>query len=575
MFDSSANNVLSIRETFAGKHVLLTGASGFVGKVWLTMMLEHVPEVGSIRVLLRRKALLSARERFEKMVNGSPAFGPLHERFGAGFSSYLMSKVQLLDGDISEPNLGLSAGENATLRRELDLIVHCAGLVDFDPDVRKALSANVDGTMNVADLAASSDHAALLHISTCYVAGRRYGRIAEEVQPDFAPIANNFDAAREIEQARAAIDRICAEHDKTEHIAKLRLDAEANVSAKGAVDRARAVNGELRRLQRESLRQALSDEGTSRAARLGWPNTYTYTKSLAESLLLKRAHELRLAILRPSIVESSVQYPFPGWNESFNGSAPLAYVMGTWFRAIPARPGAPFDVIPVDHVAQAMTNVSALLLQGRAQLAYHVGSSDRNACSVGRAAELIVLAHRQYYRSSARTRTERLWKSRSDSVLVEPDDPYCVQNARSITQGFLEAIDLLPTKLVRKLQRLRNNTLDVDDRLASIEKLVGLYLPFMYDGHYVFEANGLRGVLTLEPEWRFEPERLDWRRYWLETHMPGLRRWAFPLIEGKRPERHKPLHPVKLSVPPPVLVGHEPAVSSLLSATPTASRLSS
>lgn len=565
MFDASESGGLSIRETFAGKHVLLTGASGFVGKVWLTMMLEHVPEIGSIRVLLRRKALLTARERFEKMVNGSPAFGPLHERFGAGFSSYLMSKVQLLDGDISEPQLGLPAAELGTLRRELDLIVHCAGLVDFDPDLRKALASNVDGTMNVADLAASSDHAALLHVSTCYVAGRRYGRIVEEVQPDFAPTANNFDAAREVESARAAIQRICAEHDKPEHVAKLRLDAEDNINAKGGKgDRSRAIQGELRRLQRESLRQALSDEGTARAGRLGWPNTYTYTKSIAESLLLKRVHELRLAIVRPSIVESSVQHPFPGWNESFNGSAPLAYVMGTWFRAIPARPSAPFDVIPVDHVAQAMTNVGALLMIGRAQLAYHVGSSDRNVCSVGRAAELIVLAHRQFYRGSERTRAERLWKSRSDSVLVEPDDPYCVQNARSIVQGLLEAIDLLPTKVQRKLKRLQNNVLDVDDRLSSIEKLVGLYLPFMYDGHYTFEANALRGVVVAEPEWRFEPERIDWRKYWLDVHMPGLRRWAFPLIEGKRPERYKPLHPVKLSVPPPSLASHEPAVASSL-----------
>ena len=84
-----------------------------------------------------------------------------------------------------------------------------------------------------------------------------------------------------------------------------------------------------------------------------------------------------------------------------------------------------------------------------------------------------MLAHRQHYRKSERTRTERLWKSRSDSVLVEPDDLFCVQNARALAQGLLDAIDLLPTKLVRKLQRLRINTLDADERLASIEKWVG------------------------------------------------------------------------------------------------------
>ena len=339
MFDASTSPTLSIRESFAGKHVLLTGASGFVGKVWLTMMLELVPEVGSIRVLLRRKALLSARERFEKMVNGSPAFGPLHERLGPGFSSYLMSKVQLLDGDITEPNLGLAASDIVTLRRELDLIVHCAGW-SLDTDLRKQCIERRRSCTR--DLPRARTRCGL-HVSTCYVAGRRYGRIAEDVQPDFAPAAKGFDAVRELESARAAIGRICAEHERPEHIAKLRLDADANVSAKANGDRARSVQGELRRLQRESLRQALSDEGTARASRLGWPNTYTYTKSLAESLLL-RVEQIRA----PSCGRESrelVRYLPVGTRASWHRSA--GNVMGTWFRAIPARPGAPFDVLPV------------------------------------------------------------------------------------------------------------------------------------------------------------------------------------------------------------------------------------
>ena len=151
-----------------------------------------------------------------------------------------------------------------------------------------------------------------------------------------------------------------------------------------------------KRRMREELKQALVDEGMERARRLGWPNTYTYTKSLAESLLLRRAGRLRFSILRPSIVESAFEFPFPGWNESFNGSAPLAYVMGSWFRMIPAKPDAPFDVIPVDMVCKAMSIAGAALLQGVHAQVYHIGTSDRHRCSVGRAAELIVLAHRRY-----------------------------------------------------------------------------------------------------------------------------------------------------------------------------------
>jgi thioester reductase-like protein len=74
---------LSIHESYADRHVLLTGASGFLGKVWLAMMLDRVPEIGRIYVLLRPKALRSARDRFEKIVQTSPAFRALHERYGA------------------------------------------------------------------------------------------------------------------------------------------------------------------------------------------------------------------------------------------------------------------------------------------------------------------------------------------------------------------------------------------------------------------------------------------------------------------------------------------------------------
>jgi Male sterility protein len=291
----------------------------------------------------------------------------------------------------------------------------------------------------------------------------------------------------------------------------------------------------------------LVDEGMSRAQRLGWPNTYTYTKSLAESLLARRAGRIRVSVLRPSIVESALSFPFPGWNESFNGSAPLAYIMGSWFRMVPAKPDAPFDVIPVDLVCRAMVTATAALASGRERPVYHVGSSDRNRCSVGRAAELIVLAHRRHFRERHRTRGERIFKSRWDAVLVEPDAVWRVQDSRKVLRSVEEAIELLPDKLQKKFDRVVARGHEIDDKLAQIQKLVELYLPFMYESFYVFESRALDTHRPTEPAFVFEPERYDWRTYWLEIHMPGLRRWAFPLIEGKRPERYRSEHPVRLS----------------------------
>jgi long-chain acyl-CoA synthetase len=228
--------------------------------------------------------------------------------------------------------------------------------------------------------------------------------------------------------------------------------------------------------------------------------------------------------------------------------------MGSWFRMIPAKPDAPFDVIPVDMVCKAMAIVGAALLLGRHAPVYQIGTSDRHRLSVGRAAELIVLAHRRYNRGSGRDRTERVLKSRWDSVLVEPDNPFAIERNRALLNGAREVLDLLPDKLRTKAGKLIDRVDRVDQKLAQIERMIRLYLPFMYESFHVFECQAIARTPALEASLRFEPEAIDWRKYWLEVHMPGLRRWAFPLIEGRKHERYRPSHPVRLPVEP-----HAPA----------------
>lgn len=553
---------LSIREALAGRHIFLTGGSGFVGKVWLSMALAELPEIERIYVFLRPKALVPARQRFEKMLNTSPAFRPLHERFGPRLSAYLAERIEVVEGELSEPDLGLAPALVRRLRRDLDVFVHCAGLVDFNPELRKALSSNVDATLRVADFVEACDHASLLHISTCYVAGKRYGELPETVQLNYSPLGDrSFNAQAELEEAQARVDTIVRAHSTDAVHRRLREELLGEYRAARRNEPSPTLLDNLtRKRQREALKEALVDAGMERARELGWHNTYTYSKSLAESLLAQRGSRLRCAMLRPSIVESAVEFPLPGWNESFNGSAPLAYVMGSWFRMVPARPDAPFDVIPVDHVSRAMSIAAAALATDRHKPVYHVGTSDKHRCSVGRAAELIVLSHRRHLRQAQHSRTERMFKSRWDSILVEPDHPLGIKTSRALVRGFDECIDLLPKKLQAKAQRLVRKVHAADDDFAQIEKLVELYLPFMYESYYVFKSDALDAHPALEPELRWKPDSFDWRKYWLDVHMPGLRRWAFPLIDGRRPERYRAEHRVHLPQPKQ-LAGDDHAVS--------------
>ena len=92
-----------------------------------------------------------------------------------------------------------------------------------------------------------------------------------------------------------------------------------------------ALENQIRKNRVRWLRNYLTEAGKKRANELGWPNTYTLTKSLAESLIHKYGAGLPMAMVRPSIVETSVEKPFLGWNEGINTSAALSYSAGNVF----------------------------------------------------------------------------------------------------------------------------------------------------------------------------------------------------------------------------------------------------
>src|SRR5882762_4200939 len=138
---------LSVRENLMNRHILLIGVTGFIGKVWLVDLLENVPNIGKITLLIRRNRTTSALRRFEKIVEESPTFDTLHDRHGRRLGAYLEEKVEVVEGDVSLPGLGLNEATQARIAKSLDLIVNSAGLTDFNPDLRDAISSNVDSAI--------------------------------------------------------------------------------------------------------------------------------------------------------------------------------------------------------------------------------------------------------------------------------------------------------------------------------------------------------------------------------------------------------------------------------------------
>src|SRR5712692_9880134 len=215
-----------VRETLANRHLLLIGVTGFIAKVWLVDLLENIPNIGKITLLIRRNRTTSAQRRFEKIIEESPAFDTLQARHGRQLGAFLKEKVDVVEGDVSQPGLGLDAATQTRLAESLDLVVNSAGLTDFNPDLREALVSNVDSAVHLLAFLRRCNHAGLMHLSTCYVVGMRDGRVAEELQDNYTPAQDsNFDAQREVESLREMIGRIEARAESPELTRALRRQA--------------------------------------------------------------------------------------------------------------------------------------------------------------------------------------------------------------------------------------------------------------------------------------------------------------------------------------------------------------
>jgi long-chain acyl-CoA synthetase len=499
---------LSVKETLRGKELLLIGVTGFIGKVWLANVLTALPDVGRIFCLVRRRGNTGAKARFERLLAESPVLRTIPQEL-------VTRKIEVVEGDMCEKGLGLDPATRKRLQRSLDVVVNSGGLTEFMPDVRLSLASNVDSTIHAIEFLEGSDHAALLHLSTCYVAGRRSGRIPERAEPGLTPSGTpGFDAEEELRELRLLIAAKVRESEKPDLFPNIRPHSGKPMS-----------DLQMRKARDRWLRGELVRLGAERAARFGWTNTYTYTKGLAEALLGGRGQHLPIAIVRPSIVESTTKDPFRGWNEGVNTSAPLSYLLGMPFRQLPTREGLRLDVVPVDLVTRGMNLIAAALVRRQHHRCYQLATSVQNPLAITQSIELTSLAHRRYYRERPgfdawlRTEFEALPVSRLRyRAFSTPGQLAVVRTLRRF----------LPLLLLKRAER----------NLERIGKIVELYEPFIHDNDYAFEADHIALLnAALVPEEReaygYDPSSIDWPEYWIETHIPALRKWSYPLIEGR------------------------------------------
>src|SRR3954467_15052080 len=225
--------VLSPTEIFRGRKVLILGSTGFVGKVLLSMLLDRFPQIGRAYVMVRRGSGTDSEARFWQSVVTSPAFDPLRNSHGGADAraAFLREKVVVVDGDITEPNLGMSEELAEKVAKDIDVLINSSGRVRFTPPLESALRTNVEGTKNVIAFAKRMKRPALIHTSTCFVAGNRSGEVWEDEELDgYFPrrkelTGTKFSVEQEVADNAQGSARIRQLADDAQVLAKLRQDA--------------------------------------------------------------------------------------------------------------------------------------------------------------------------------------------------------------------------------------------------------------------------------------------------------------------------------------------------------------
>ncbi|XP_017846787.1 fatty acyl-CoA reductase wat [Drosophila busckii] len=326
----------NIQTFYKDKTIFVTGGSGFLGKVIIEKLLRCT-EVKRIYVLIRPKRGQDVQERIAAWKDNA-MFSLLHKT-----NAQCLERIVSIAGDCQEQDLGISEADRQLLAAEVQVVLHSAATVRFCEPLHQALDINTRATQLLLQLAKQMKQLlAFVHVSTAFS-----NCVIDHIDERYYP------------------EHLVFSYDKV-------------------------------LLLRKQLSEEMLDSMTS--SLLGkFPNTYTYTKALAEQVLQQEAGDLPLCIFRPGVIVGSYKEPVAGWIDNLYG--PIAILYGAAFgilRVTRLNVNAAANIVPVDFcgnmvlasawqtaVQQAERKQSAESAQQQQPPIYNYVPSNRNELSWG------------------------------------------------------------------------------------------------------------------------------------------------------------------------------------------------
>ncbi len=506
-----------LREALAGRRIAITGATGFLGTALTERLLRTIPD--SRLILLVRAGRRGAEDRVRREILKNNCFDRLRGQLGNGFTAEMEDRILAVAGDVGQDGLGLDpAGEE--LLASCDIVIHSAATVSFDSPLDAAVEINLLGPVRVANalnrLHRDAQLPHLIAVSTAYVAGARRGHVPEATLPD-TPWSTEIAWRPEVDAARRVRSDADAASRDPKMLSRFQHRARQELGAAGTP----LLAAKAERLREEWVKDRLVVAGKSRAQALGWPDAYAYTKSLGERALLECREQLPVTIVRPSIIESALLDPHPGWIRGFRMADPviISYAKGL-LKQFPGVPEGIIDVIPVDLVVAAILAVAARGPNPEPDV-FHAASGARNPLRYQQLVDLVQAWFREHPLADAH-----------DQPITVPEWSFPGRNRvqRQLRQAALalgtaeRAVQSLPVRgrqaeLSARLEERR----DEAERALSYVELYGAYA----ETEAVFEIDRLLDLFSdLPPDdqqlYCFDPAVIDWAHYCHQVYLPAV-----------------------------------------------------
>ncbi|KAI3842203.1 hypothetical protein MKW98_025993 [Papaver atlanticum] len=289
----------SIVAFLENKSILVTGSTGFLGKVFVEKLLRVQPDLKHLFLILRAPDPTMAARRLHSEVLGKEVFNVLRTKCGVGFDTFISEKVTPVAGDTALKNFGLADDSDLLnkLLKDVDVVAHFAATTKCDERYDVALEVNTMGAKNVLEFAKKCTKVqTVVHVSTV------------------------LDIDEELKLAQIRLNEL-----------------------------------KVGQVSENEEKDAMQVFGTQRARLFGWPNTYTFTKAMGEMLIGKLGENAPIVIIRPTIVTSTYKEPFSGWSEGVRTID--RFIVAAARGKLPCFLGnirTIFDLVPWDMVVNAM-----------------------------------------------------------------------------------------------------------------------------------------------------------------------------------------------------------------------------